>query len=126
LSPESTSSLADEFNNAAINALLQNPPKVAQARAYLVGVRYLDTVSGRTLRKKSIALYNLAELEEQDSDANTAITTYREAIALDDANFEARYALGSFLLIRFPDDPNRLDEAVDQAHTGWEKYIEPT
>src|SRR5262249_474898 len=81
---------------------------------------------GRSKQDKSISRYNLGYLHEFESNPQAAITTYREALALDDANLDARDALSSLLLINNSQDGAALDEAVSVAHSGWTNDIPPT
>jgi serine/threonine protein kinase/tetratricopeptide (TPR) repeat protein len=126
LNQDAAGELAGEFNDEGVASLAKND--LTQARLYLEAVRTLDEAVpigvGRNNKARSISRYSLAQLREMENDQQAAIVTYREAIKLDDANFEARYGLSSLLLITSDAaDKAALDEAVAVARAGWEDYI---
>jgi serine/threonine protein kinase len=125
LNPERARQLIGEFNDSAVDA--QAASNLTLAHNYLEAIHALDSDEtldiGRDKIAKSISRYNLGTLREQESDPQGAISAYREAIALDDANLDARNTLSSFLLLYPSQDPDALDTAINISNLGWKNYI---
>ncbi len=121
LDPDQSSMIAQEFNDAGVIALSKDPPDRSVARIYLEMVKMIDespsVERSRSNFERSISLYNLAQIIEDD-DPQGAIQIYRKAIQVDDTNIDAYYALSSFLLIHHQQYPELLTEAVNVASDG--------
>ncbi len=125
--------IAGQFNDAGVVILAQSNDEMtlALAKVYFEVIRELDAIfpEVRTPAAQSITLYNLGMTYERNVTTpdylEQAITAYMDAIEVNPANIQARYALSSLLLIRYPDDPDRLSTAIEIAQTGYEDYISP-
>lgn len=147
LNQESARELAVEFNNAAIILVANGNLSKADfemctslaeveengfvhAGTYLEVVVLLDETidTGRSYQQKSLSIYHLGYIVEQDDGREDkieeAITLYRDALSLDANNLRAREALSTALLIHFPNDPQQLTDAIELAYRGRINFLE--
>ncbi|MCX9078622.1 MAG: DUF4062 domain-containing protein, partial [Candidatus Methanoperedens sp.] len=96
------SALARDFYNEALDAYTAQPPQTAAALTYLDAVVGVDELTDTGLSRADIshAHYLHGVVLELSSQPVAAVDAYRQALAVDDTNLAARYALASALLIQ--------------------------
>lgn len=123
------SALARDFYSAAIDAYIAKPPQTAMALIYLDTFLAVEELveTGLDQMEISYAHYLRGMVLELSSQPVNALDAYREALAVNNANLEARYALASALLVQVENGgaPELLTEAVEVARIGHLEYIEP-
>jgi hypothetical protein len=120
--------LARDFYDKALAAYVAQPPQTTAALIYLDAVLAVDELVETGLNRAEISYtYYLQGLVlALNSAPMAALDAYRQALAVDDTNLEARYALASTLLIQVENggDPALLNEAVEVARIGHQEYID--
>jgi len=119
--------LARDFYNKALAAYAMHPPQTAAALTYLNAFLAIDELTETGLERTEIsyAHYLQGVVLDLSGQPLTSLDSYRQALAVDDTNLEARYALASGLLVQVENggEPVLLNEAIDVARIGHQEYI---
>lgn len=120
VSPKDAAVAADNYNDEAVEYL--QAQQLSRARIYLEAVRAIDKrlPEARPKEKRSVTLQNLGDIlvrdDSRSENIDLAEEAYRDAIAIDEDNIEARQAIIALLIEQGQADS--LDEAIDMAQAG--------